>query len=147
MWFLSIHTLVLHPMLSDWLKPNSQSLSDRSCPSDSGLSTANRLQQGRTFTAGKPTLTTLTFRCDPTVHQLATAGVVLGFNCTVSTSLAPPVWYLIVNLPVSLIFTFDFPQPPDISMVTKAEVAQGLGGAVHVHLHICQWLSIYVPID
>lgn len=60
---------------------------------------------------GKPTPTTLTFRCDQTAHQWLRLWKVLRFNRTPSTSPAPPpTWYLIVNLPVSLIFTFHFPQ-------------------------------------
>lgn len=49
--FISTHAFALHLTLSGRLTPNRQSRSDRSCPPDSGLSTANRLQQGRTCTA------------------------------------------------------------------------------------------------
>lgn len=85
--FISTHAFVLHLMLSDRLTPNRQSSSDRSCPPDSGLSTeSSRAERARLRT---PTLTTLTFWCDPTAHQPASAEIVLGFNRTLSTSPAP----------------------------------------------------------
>lgn len=77
---------------------------------------------------GKPTLTTLTFRCDQPTR---------GFGKTPHPPLPPPpMWCLIVDLPVLFKFTFNFPHLADISMVTKADVVQGLGGAVCICIYV-----------
>lgn len=131
-------TVVFRLMLFVWCSVNSQSWSDHSYPLDSGLSTASRVQQSRTRTAGKANTDNadLQMRSEspPVASALKSAQIQ---SRPIHLSCPPPTWYLIVNLPVSLIFTFHFPQPADISMVTEVDLHRDW-----VELRVC--ISIYV---
>lgn len=118
-------------------------------PPDSSLSTTNRLQQCRTRTAGKDNADNADLQMWAAHPPGASA------KNPLPPLPPPPTWCLIVDLPSLLIFTFHFPPPGDISIVTEADVLQGLGGAAYmsVDVHLClhrlkpwqppNWISAY----